>query len=126
MNDDIRNVYHRILFDKNAPGEAPDQAARDQLQEEFARKRRRLMWIARGFIAFEFAQMALFAMVYLQVSNTKVLIALAALIIMAFEGTVLMKLWYWVVHTRLLLVREVKELRLEVAELAARNTVPGE
>jgi hypothetical protein len=124
MNDDIKNVYHRILFDKNAPGDAPNQAAREQLQEEFNHKRSRLMWIAWGFILFEFAQIAVFVSIYLAVSNTKLLIALAALIIMAFEGTVLMKLWYWVVHTRLLLVREVKELRLEVAELAARNTAP--
>lgn len=126
MNDDLKNVYHRILFDKNAPGEEPEQAAREQLQAEFTRKRNRLMWIAWGFIAFECAQIMFFASVYLAVSNTKVLIALAALIIMSFEGTVLMKLWYWVVHTRLLLVREVKELRLEVAELAARNAPPGE
>ncbi len=121
MNEDLNNVYHRILFDKNAPDEAPDQAAREQLQKEFRGKRRRLMWIAWGFIAFELTQMALFATVYLLASNTKLLIALAALIIMAHEGSILMKIWYWVVHTRLLLVREVKELRLEVAELAARS-----
>ena len=126
MNEDIKTVYHRILFDREAPGEAPDQAAREQLQAEFGRKRRRLMWIAWGFIAFEFAQMALLAAVYLSVSDTKLLIALAALIIMSFEGTVLMKLWYWVVHTRLLMVREVKELRLELAELAAQAKSAGE
>lgn len=125
MNDNLKNVYHRILFDKDAPGEEPDQAARELLQEEFARKRKRITWILWAFLAFEFWQMAIFLTIYTQVSNAKLELALAVLFIISWEVTVLIKLWYWVVHTRLLLVREVKELRLEVAELAAREKTPG-
>ena len=119
MNENMQKAYHRILFDKNAPGESPDAAAREQLQEEFRRKRKRLMWITWGTLVFEGAQMAFFVLLFALASSTKILIALAALFIASFEITVLMKLWYWVVHTRLLLIREVKEMRLELAELAA-------
>ena len=126
MNDDMKNVYHRILFDKDAPGDAPDQAAREQLQEEFGRKRKRIKrkYWAGTFI--EFVMMATIAMVYSQTPDTKLQIMMGVVFIVNFEAAVMIGLWYWVVHTRLLLVREVKELRLEVAELAARNAPPGE
>ncbi len=120
MDDDVKKAYHRILFDKTAPSDNPELAAREALQEEFARKRKWLVWITWGFLWFEFACIAFFFMLFAQTSNTKTLIALGVLIIVSVEGTVLMKLWYWVVHTRLLLVREVKEMRLELAELSAR------
>lgn len=121
MNEDMNKAYHRILFDKNAPGEDPDAAARERLHHEFSRKRNIVMWITWGFLFFEGAMMVALMLVFVAESNTKTLIALAALFIVSFEVTVLMKLWYWVVHTRLLLVREVKEMRLELAELAARQ-----
>lgn len=119
MNENMNDAYHRILYDKSAPGDSPDSAARDQLQETFARKRQITMWVTWGFLVFEGIQMVAFILAFIATSNTKVLIALAALFIVSFEVTVLMKLWYWVVHTRLVLVREVKEMRLELAELAA-------
>ena len=121
MNEDMNKAYHRILFDKNAPGEDPDAAARERLHHEFSRKRNIVMWITWGFLFFEGAMMVALMLVFVAESNTKTLIALAALFIVSFEVTVLMKLWYWVVNTRLLLVREVKEMRLELAELAARQ-----
>ncbi|MCX5769160.1 MAG: hypothetical protein NTZ09_02625 [Candidatus Hydrogenedentes bacterium] len=126
MNENMNRAYHRILFDKNAPGEDADAAAREKLQEEFSRKHRLTMWIMWGFLAFEGAMMVALMLAFVIESNTKTLIALAALFIVSFEVTVLMKLWYWVVHTRLLLVREVKEMRLELADLAARTSPPQE
>ncbi len=125
MNEDMSDAYRRILNDKDG-GAGDEDYARERLQEEFAHKRRIAMGVAWGFIAFEAAQMVAFVWLFLMVSDTKILIALAALFIASFETTVLMKLWYWVVHTRLLLVREVKEMRLELAELAGRQAPPAE
>ena len=39
----------------------------------------------------------------------------SVLFILAFETTVLIKLWYWVVNTKLAVVREVKLLRMDLA-----------
>lgn len=123
MNEEMNKAYRRILSDKNG-SDSPEVAAREGLQEEFARKRRLAMWITWGFVALAMFEMCVLALLFVMVSSTKVLIALAALFIAAFDTTVLMKLWYWVVQTRLLLVREVKEMRLELAELAARQSPP--
>ncbi len=118
MDDEMNEAYRRMV---NNGGTGEENNARERLQEEFAHKRKTAMVTAWGFIAFEAVQMAVFVTLFLLSSNTKLQIALAALFIASFETTVLMKLWYWVVQTRLLLVREVKEMRLELAELAGRQ-----
>jgi len=41
-------------------------------------------------------------------------------ILIMFESTVLMKLWYWVMHSKIATVREIKLVQLSIAELKAR------
>ncbi|KPK65757.1 MAG: hypothetical protein AMK73_02050 [Planctomycetes bacterium SM23_32] len=51
------------------------------------------------------------------------MVGYAVLILIMYEGTILMKLWAWVVHTRITLQKELAEIRLLLAELMeARRT----
>lgn len=119
-----KNPFDRIVSDKFDPGQSPDALAREQIHQEFKKKRAILMGITWGFTLFEAAQMLLFVIIFLFTDNTKLLIALAALFIVSFQTTILMKLWYWIVHTRIILIREMKETRVELAELAEKIRPP--
>lgn len=57
------------------------------------------------------------------VSGTKELIWLAMLALVMYESTVLMKLWYWTVNTKISVLKEIKQLRLELS--AATNQEPS-
>jgi hypothetical protein len=48
-------------------------------------------------------------------SSTKAMIFFALLILVAFETTILIKLWYWVVNGKLSVLRELKTLQLHSA-----------
>ena len=50
-------------------------------------------------------------------SDTKIMITFGFVLFVAFETTVLMKLWYWVVNTRLTLLRELKRWELQTGTL---------
>jgi hypothetical protein len=41
----------------------------------------------------------------------------AVLILIMYESTVLMKLWYWVVHTRISVQKDLKEVQIQLAAL---------
>jgi hypothetical protein len=43
------------------------------------------------------------------------LIGYAVLLLIAYESTILVKLWYWIVNTKLAVSKEIKQLRLETA-----------
>lgn len=42
-----------------------------------------------------------------------------------FEATVLVKLWYWVVNTKISVLKEIKQLQLQIAELISKEKTTG-
>jgi len=39
----------------------------------------------------------------------------------ATDSTVLIKLWYWIMNNKLNVLKELKQLQLQIAELAGKN-----
>lgn len=54
--------------------------------------------------------------------NTKSMLSWVIFFMIGFNSTILMKLWYWVVDTKLKVLKEVKQLQLQIAELAGKET----
>jgi hypothetical protein len=57
--------------------------------------------------------------------NTNAMILSAVVVLIAHEGTVLIKLWYWVLNTKYGVLKELKQLQLQIAELTGK-TPPAE
>jgi len=99
-------------------------ALNDNIVKAFARKQRafhRLMAIYLVVLCLMiFALMALF----MDTSDLKMCLLFAVVIVILFEGTVLMKLWFWVMHSKIATLREIKLLQLAVADLKAHPS-PG-
>jgi len=53
--------------------------------------------------------------------DTRGMILWAIFLMIGFNSTVLMKLWYWVVNAKLNIQKELKQLQLQVAELVGKN-----
>jgi hypothetical protein len=117
MSDKHKDALYRILQDSALPDEEPGRAAQDTLQREFQHKLQVSKWITWVCIALDALIMIMAWNMLCFSSGTKTLIISATLFLFAFEGTCFIKLWYWVVHTRLNAVKEMKEMRLQVAEL---------
>jgi hypothetical protein len=48
--------------------------------------------------------------------NTKDMLSWVIFFMIGFNSTILMKLWYWIVNTRINLQKELKELQLQISE----------
>ena len=53
--------------------------------------------------------------------NTRGMILWAVFLMIGFNSTILMKLWYWVVDAKLNILKETKQLQLQIAELAGKE-----
>ena len=53
--------------------------------------------------------------------GTRGMIFAAVVTMIGYNSTVLMKLWYWVVSTKLNILKEIKQLQLQIAELAGEE-----
>lgn len=54
--------------------------------------------------------------------NTKSMLSWVIFFMIGFNSTILMKLWYWVVDTKLKVLKEMKQLQLQVAELIGKES----
>ena len=54
-------------------------------------------------------------------TDTKGMLSWVIFFMIGFNSTILMKLWYWVVHTRINLQKDLKELQLQIAESGLRQ-----
>lgn len=53
--------------------------------------------------------------------NTRGMILWAVFLMIGFNSTILMKLWYWVVDAKLNIQKEIKQLQLQIAELTGKE-----
>ncbi|MHC4399015.1 MAG: DUF6768 family protein [Planctomycetota bacterium] len=56
---------------------------------------------------------------------TKTLIGYAIVMLIAYESTVLIKLWYWIANSKLSVLKDLKQLRLESPLVADREALPN-
>lgn len=54
-------------------------------------------------------------------ANTRGMLSWVIFFMIGFNSTILMKLWYWVVHTRINLQKDLKQIQLQIAELAGKE-----
>lgn len=82
------------------------------------RKAKIIFWIyfllsigmmAGGYIGLRFA------------TDTKGMLSWVIFFMIGFNSTILMKLWYWVVDTKLNILKEVKQMQLQIAEIAGKE-----
>jgi hypothetical protein len=57
----------------------------------------------------------------LTASNTKSMLLWLIFFMIGFNSTILMKLWYWVVNSKLNILKEMKQLQLQISELAGKG-----
>jgi len=57
--------------------------------------------------------------------ETKAMLCWVILFMIGFNSTILMKLWYWVCDTKLNVLKEMKQLQLQVTELSGKEPSSG-
>jgi hypothetical protein len=59
-------------------------------------------------------------------NDTKAMLCWVIFFMIGFNSTILMKLWYWVVDTKLNVLKEMKQLQLQVSKLADKEPPTGD
>ena len=59
-------------------------------------------------------------------NDTRGMLCWVIFFMIGFNSTILMKLWYWVVDTKLNVLKEMKQLQLQVTELSGGETSSGD
>ncbi len=95
-------------------------ALNNRIVETFARKQKGFFRLMSVYLAVMTVAIIALLALYMSTSDLKQCLLLGIGILILFEGTVLMKLWYWTMHGKIATVREIKLLQLAIAELKTR------
>jgi len=105
----------------------PDRAARvrSRAQDAFLAKYRKIERITWAYLLGCMLVAWWCVRRFLAADDVRSWIVWAVIFVIAFEATILMKLWYWVVNAKLGVLREVKLLRMDLA-LHEGSSLSGE
>ncbi len=95
-----------------------------QISQSYARRRRQTGYVTYVYLALDLVAMIVLFALFFYTSDLKFCILYAIGLLICFESTVLMKLWYWVVHSKISTMRELKLLQLQVNQLAHGQPPP--
>ena len=118
---ELKNALNR-----RTPMAAADAASlNDQIVRAYARKQRAAQNLTRAYLVGMTLTLILFFWLFLNTPDLKLSLLYGIAILIVFEGTVLMKLWFWVMHSKIATIREIKQLELCVAEALSRQAAPA-
>jgi hypothetical protein len=95
-------------------------ALNSRVIQSFSRKQKAVGRLMSVYLVVLAAGMLGLLALYLNTTDLRFCLLYGIAILMLSEGTVLIKLWYWIVHSRIATVREIKLLQLAVAETRNR------
>jgi hypothetical protein len=125
MNDQFdEQIKAALEADKGFDPARSDQVAKEA-ERMFDEKIRRAKWITWASLALCTMGMLVSAALMWVFDNPKLVLFFAILFLVDFGSTILMKQWYWTVHTRISVQRDIKELQLQIAEVRRLLTEKG-
>ena len=124
--DNLEKKLTELLNDERALAGGVDQAARKEMTQMILEKFeldmfkvKVVFWIFLGVSA----AMMVGGMIFLtQERGVRGMLFAAVIALIGYNSTILMKLWYWVVSTKLGILKELKQMQLQIAELAGKES----
>lgn len=117
-NDELNEIEQalRQAWSGSEPTAGPyGDVLRQKIVRMFERKIKAIRWTTGLFLAIAIAAMVAAAAFLHFATSTEMMIWCALLFIVAFDSTILIKLWYWVITSKMSVLRELKQLELQLA-----------
>jgi hypothetical protein len=114
MNDNIESKLNELLKMKDDLDELKSRRKQQETIDDFEKKQKQLkiyyyVWLALGVIIF------LGGMSGLEHNSEKYRLNALVIAMVGLNLVIMIKIWYFIYHTRLSLLQELKQLRLELA-----------
>lgn len=105
---------------------SPDPTRGDKLRQEtkamYQRRLKIVKWLTWAMMIVDAGLMVFGLWLVFFSSSTRAMILGALITIVAMEGQVLAKLWYWVLNSKYAILTDLNALQMQVAELHEKRT----
>jgi hypothetical protein len=119
--DNLENQLKKTLKSDSGFDPDKDQFKQKETVRMFYDNMRNVKIVFWIFMAISLAIIVIGAIGIFQNTGRYITWALFVALV-GFNSTILMKLWYWIVSSKLSLLKEIKQLQLQIAELADKKS----
>jgi hypothetical protein len=113
--DELETAVQQSLSQIEPMDDSQADANRRESIQMFEKQVTKARWITGLFLAIEIAAMVAAAVFLQYATSTQMMIWCVIMFLVAFEGTILIKLWYWVISSKIRVLKEIKELEILLA-----------
>ena len=122
--DNLEKELKKVLKQNGEFNVDKSEALRKEKVKKWADKNLRMARIV--FWVFFLLNIGIMAAGYIglrSATDTREMLLWVIFFMIGFNSTILMKLWYWVVDTKLNVLKEIKQLQLQHSELSGKEPV---
>jgi hypothetical protein len=119
--DEFEKAIGATLHNRGKFNATKAETLRKETVQMFDKKLKIVKIITWAFLLVDALIMVGLAGSFAAAKSPKVLIILAVIFLVVYNSTILMKLWYWVLNAKYSMLKEIKQLQLQIAELAGRE-----
>lgn len=124
--DSLEKDLGKLLEDKGSFDVQKSEKLRKEMSQMFLHKFKLDMFKVKVvFWIFMLLSIAIMVGGYIglrSAADTRGMLSGVLFFMIGFNSTILMKLWYWVVDTKLNVLKEIKQLQLQVAESSGKTS----
>ena len=123
--DDLERKLGKAILENGSLDPRMSSLLKAEVLKSFDDKLKSTKYIAWAFLLFLYCVDVGAICGFLFGQSTKVLIFWAVVVLASNELQVLMKLWYWVVNSKISVLKEIKRLELQIAGLSSGTSEGG-
>ena len=123
--DEFENTIGKILSDTNQFDASKAQTLRKETVQMFEDKLKKVYRYSLSYLIICVAVCSVAGACFglsAGLGSTWGMIASAVIFLGALQSMVTIKLWYWIMNNKLNVLREMKQLQLQIAELAGKES----
>lgn len=121
MNNELEKLLQDVLSTSGTYDKEKGELVKKEVISMYNKKLKLWRYIVWGLLVIDTIIIMTCVNIFSSSSDVKVLIGSAAILLLTFEGSVLMKLWYWQMDTKFSVVKEIAEVKLQIAQMCEKN-----
>jgi hypothetical protein len=120
MNDDFDRLIRDALSGEGQYNPQTDERVRSEVTQMYDSKLKRIFWYTWAVLIIDMVLLIGLVPVFLLINDVKMQIGCAAAWLAIFVSAMQEKTWYWQMNSKLKTLKEISELKVQVAQLSQK------
>lgn len=121
MNNELDKLLQDVLSTSGTYDTEKGELIKKEVASMYDKKLKLWRYIIWAVLAIDTILILAGINIFFSSTEVQMQIGSAAMVLLVFESSILTKLWYWQMNTKFSILKEITELRLQIAQMGDRK-----